>query len=98
MKEFKPTKYLLETVATGRRFADAGWTLADPQCKEPSLVRAIYEKKQIDFGPEEWGIYQFADWMPVRRMLKGSAPTVTFRSERLGAKLGLPNLYIAFSG
>jgi len=98
MKEFKPTKYVLETVATGRRFEDTGWTLADPQCKEPSLVRAIYEQKQIEFGPESWGIYQFADWMPVRRMLKGSAPTVTYHSEKLGKKLGLPNLYIAFSG
>ena len=98
MKDFTPTKYLLETVATGRRFEDSGWTLADPQCKEPSLVRAIYEKKQIEFGPESRGIYQFADWMPVRRMLKGSAPTVTYRSEKLAAKLGIPNLYVAFSG
>ena len=98
MEGFKPTKYVLETVATGRRFEDAGWSLADPQCKEPSLVRAVYEKKQIAFGPEERGIYQFADWMPIRRMLKGSAPTVTYRSERLGTKLGLPNLWIAFSG
>ena len=96
MKEFKPTKYILETVATGRRFEDGGWTLADPECKEPSLVRAIYEKKQIEFGPEERGIYKFADWMPVRRMLKGSAATVTYKSEKLGAKLGLPNLYIAY--
>ena len=98
MKEFKPTKYVLETVATGRRFEDAGWTLADPECKEPSLVRAIYEKKQIEFGPDAWGIYQFADWMPVKRMLKGSAATVTYKSGKLGAKLGLPNLYVAFSG
>ena len=98
MIEFTPTKYILETVATGRRFEDAGWTLADPQCKEPSLVRAIYEKKQIDFGPDDRGIYQFADWMPVRRMLKGSAPTVTYYSERLAAKLDIPNLYIAISG
>ena len=98
MKEFEPTKYVLETVATGRRFADGGWALGDPECKEPSLIRAIYEKKQIEFGPEEWGIYQFADWMPIRRMLKGSAATVTYKSEKLGAKLGLPNLYIAFSG
>ena len=98
MNAFKPTKYVLETVATERRFEDAGWTLADPECKEPSLVRAIYEKKQIEFGPESRGIYQFADWMPVRRMLKGSAPTVTYKSEKLGARLGLPNLYIAFSG
>ena len=98
MSDFTPTKYVLETVATGRRFEDAGWTLADPECKEPSLVRAIYEKKQIEFGPEERGIYQFADWMPVRRMLKGSAPTVTYYSEKLAAKLNIPNLYIAFSG
>ena len=98
MKEFRPTKYILETAATGRRFEDSGWTLADPQCEEPSLVRAVYDKKQIDFGPEERGIYKFADWMPVRRMLKGSAPTVTFRSEKLAGRLGLPNLYIAFSG
>ena len=98
MSDFSPTKYILETVATGRRFEDAGWTLADPACQEPSLVRAIYEKKQIEFGPEDRGIYQFADWMPVRRMLKGSAPTITYKSEKLAARLGLPNLYIAFSG
>ncbi len=98
MKTFKPTQYVLETVATGRRFEDAGWTLADPACKEPSLVRAIYEKKQIGFGPESRGLYKFADWLPVRRMLKGSAPTVTYKSGKLGARLGLPNLYIAFSG
>ena len=98
MSHFTPTRYLLETVATGRRFEDTGWMLADPQCKEPSLIRAIYEKKQITFGPEERGIYKFADWMPVKRMLKGSAPTVTYRSEKLASRLGLPNLYIAFSG
>ncbi len=98
MNGFEPTKYELETVATGRRFEDAGWSLADPQCQEPSLVRAVYEKKHIAFGPEARGIYQFADWMPVRRMLKGSAPTVTYRSEKLAARLKLPNLHIAFSG
>ena len=98
MNDFQPTKYTLETVATGRRFEDSGWMLADPQCKEPSLIRAIYEKKQITFGPEERGFYKFADWMPVRRMLKGSAPTVTYRSEKLAAKLNIPNLYVAFSG
>ena len=98
MTDFQPTRYGLETVATGRRFEDTGWMLADPQCKEPSLIRAVYEKKQITFGPASRGIYKFADWMPVKRMLKGSAPTVTYKSEKLAARLGLPNLYIAFSG
>lgn len=98
MNSFQPTQYQLETVATGRRFSDSGWMLSDPQCAEPSLIRAVYEKKRIDFGPESRGIYKFADWMPVRRMLKGSAPTVTWKSEALASRLGLPNLYIAFSG
>lgn len=98
MKSFTPTRYILGTVATGRRFEDSGWMLSDPECKEPSLIRAIYEKKQIEFGPESWGIYKFADWMPVRRMLRGSAPTVTFKSEKLASRLGLGNLWIAFSG
>ena len=32
MTDFQPTRYGLETVATGRRFEDTGWMLADPQC------------------------------------------------------------------
>ena len=95
---FTPTKYQLETLATGRRFEDSGWVLSDPQCSEASLIRAIYEKKQIEFGPEERGIYKFADWMPVKRMLSGSAAPVTYKSEKIGARLGLSHLYIAFSG
>ena len=42
MENFTPTPYTLECVATGREFEDAGWMLADPQCKEPSLVRTKY--------------------------------------------------------
>ena len=47
MENFTPTPYTLECVATGREFEDAGWMLADPQCKEPSLVRTKYARKQI---------------------------------------------------
>lgn len=86
------------TVATGRMFDDAGWTLNDAECKTPSLVRTIYSKKQIEFGPDSAGIYKFEDWLPTSRRLKGSAPTVTYKSEGLAKLLGLSNLYIAFSG
>ena len=51
MENFTPTPYTLECVATGREFEDAGWMLADPQCKEPSLVRTKYARKQIDVKP-----------------------------------------------
>ena len=50
MENFKPTKYSLTCVATGREFEDAGWTLDDMECKTPSLVRTKYEKKQIEVG------------------------------------------------
>ena len=35
MKDFTPTSYTLECVATGREFEDTGWMLSDPQCKTP---------------------------------------------------------------
>lgn len=98
MKDFTPTKYHLLNVCDGDEFTDAGWTLEKPKCATPSLVRAVYEKKQIDVKPVEWGIYRFADWLPVRRMLKGSAAPMTYRSEALAKHLGLENLYITFNG
>ena len=49
---FTPTKYQLQTVATGRVFDDQGWTLDDKQCDKPSMVRPIYEKKQLDVKKE----------------------------------------------
>lgn len=98
MKDFKPTKYQLLCVATGRKFEDEGWCLDDRECKTQSLVRAEYDAKQIDVRGDEYGIYKFSDWMPVRRMLKGSTAPVTWKSERLAARLGLQNLWITFSG
>ncbi len=98
MKEFNPTSYTLECVATGREFPDGGWTLADPQCKTPSLVRTRYARTQIEVRGDEYGLYKFCDWLPVSRMLQGSSAPVTYKSKGLAAHLGLENLYITFSG
>lgn len=98
MEEFTPTQYTLKCVATGREFDDAGWTLEDRQSKSPSLIRAVYAKKQIEVRGDEYGLYKFADWMPVRRMLAGSSAPVTYKSKGLAEALGLKNLYITFNG
>ncbi len=98
MEEFTPTQYTLKCVATGREFDDAGWTLEDRQSKSPSLIRAVYAKKQIEVRGNEYGLYKFADWMPVRRMLAGSSAPVTYKSKGLAEALGLKNLYITFNG
>ena len=95
---FKPTKYTLICCSTGHRFNDEGWSLADPQCNCPSLVRAEYEKKQYNPRTELDGFYRFADWLPIRRTLNGSCPPITYKSKALAEELGLNNLYITFSG
>jgi len=95
---FKPTSYNLLCIATGRRFEDKGWTLADSDCSCPSLIRAEYENKQYNPRTDLEGFYRYADWLPVRRTLKGSCAPVTYKSKALAEELGLENLYITFSG
>lgn len=98
MENFKPTKYTLKCVATGREFDDSGWILDDAEHKAPSLVRAQYKKKQIELKPDSYGLYKFCDWLPVKRMLKGSSAPVTYKSEALAKHLGLDNLWITLNG
>ena len=91
-------KYQLMNVADGRRFEDRGWTLDDPEGKTPSLVRAIYEQNQLCVGDDRLGLYKFADWMPIQRVLENPSCPITYKSEKLAKALGLNNLYITFSG
>lgn len=98
MENFKPTKYTLQCIATGREFDDAGWILDDPECKTPSLVRAIYANKQLNLKSDDYGFYKFCDWLPVRRILSGSSAPVTYKSEALAKHLGLSNLWITLNG
>ena len=78
--KFTPTKYSLVNYSDGRRFEDTGWLLADPDAKEPSLIRADYEN--IRFNPREDldGFYRYADWLPIKRTLEHSHRPVTYRS------------------
>ena len=97
-RRFTPTSYKLMNVSDGRIFEDEGWTLSDPQSKVPSLVRAVYDKKQITPNPKLPGLYRYADWLPIKRVLRKAGAPVTYKSEGLAAHLGLENLYITFSG
>ena len=61
MKNFAATSYTLKCVATEHEFEDAGWTLEDKECGEPSLIRAIYAKKKLELKGEEFGFYTFCN-------------------------------------
>ncbi|KGM38524.1 Threonine synthase [Olavius algarvensis spirochete endosymbiont] len=85
-------------MGSGRIGKDVGgWTL-DMSEKEPSLIRAIYERKEIRLRNELEGLYRFADWLPIRRMLKNPSVPICYRSEGLANDLGLKKLYIIFNG
>jgi cysteate synthase len=92
------TNYKLRNFLTGNTFDDTGWLLSDPQSNEPSLIRAIYDKKQLDLKDNSLGIYKFSDWLPINKYLKNSSATVTYKSKELAAALGLSNLFISFRG
>ncbi len=91
-------KYTLQSIATGNKFEDKGWTLDAPNEEQATLIRAIYDKKQIEVGDLSEGLYRFEDWLPIDRRLKGSYAPITYKSEGLAKELGLSNLYITFSG
>ena len=95
---FKPTDYSLICCANGHRFEDCGWSLADPACNCASLVRAEYENKKFTPREDLDGFYRYAEWLPIKRTLKGSCAPVTYKSTALASELGLENLYVTFSG
>lgn len=90
--------YKLQSVATGNVFEDTGWLLDPPGEAVPTLMRSVYEKKQLNAGGPEKGIYRFSNWLPVDKELSGSASPVTYKSEGLAKYLGIDNLYITFCG
>ena len=98
MENFKPTKYTLQCIATGREFDDTGWILDDHESKTPSLVRANYASKQLNLKSDDYGFYKFCDWLPIKCILKGSSAPVTYKSEALAKHLGLSNLWITLNG
>lgn len=95
---FEKTNYSLRSLVSGKSFEDSGWMLDAPDEEAPGLIRVEYEKKQLNVKNAGFGIYRFADWLPIHKMLNGSSAPVTYKSEGLADFLGLSNLYITFSG
>ncbi len=92
------TKYTLQSFQSKNIIPEDGWTLAPPESEPLSLIRAVYEQKQLELHDPETGIYQYAHWLPILNPLVGSSAPITYKSEHLANYLGLKNLYITFSG
>lgn len=92
------TNYKLMSICSGAIFDDEGWTLNAPNEATPGLVRAVYDKMQLNVKDESFGLFKFADWLPIHKMIAGSYAPLTYKSKGLSKELGLSNLYITFSG
>jgi len=64
----------------------------------PSLLRAEYDRRQLEIDSADSGLFRYRQWLPVRRRLETPVTPVAFRSESLAARLGMDNLWYVFSG
>ncbi len=92
------TEYKLLCLGSGIEIEDTDLQLESGKSEKPAFLRAVYKERQLDPGPESDGLFKFASWLPVNRLIEGSSAPVTYKSEGLADKLGLDNLYITFSG
>jgi cysteate synthase len=87
--------YTLHCVLCGEEVPEH-YTLACPT-GHASLLRAEYTEKQLVLRKIP-GIFRFGGWLPARGTLPTNAGPVCYRSEALARELGLPDLFISFSG
>jgi len=62
-----------------------------------SLLRTEYAAVEFKPGNEK-SVFKFLDWLPCSNKVETTIGPVVYKSENLGPKLGLKNLYIAFNG
>jgi cysteate synthase len=98
MHYFQKTNYHLKSLCCETEFDDGNWNLNCPKNNKPSLIRTVYAQKQLRIRNELPGLYCFADWLPINRILEGSGKPITYKSEGMAKTLGLKNLYINFNG
>lgn len=61
------------------------------------LLRAEYDAVQLT-PTNHRNVFKFHDWLPVNSVINSKAKPVAFRNEALSKKLGLDDLWIAFTG
>lgn len=92
------TDYVLQSVDSGNIYSDSGWLLDEPGANGSTLLRTIYKEKRLNLRDDAEGLFRFANWLPLKGHLYGSAAPVTYKSEGLASLLGLKNLWITFNG
>jgi len=95
---FKPTDYKLKCLACGKEFTEDNHLLSCDANHDPAFLRAEYGERQLTVKEDAPGMFRFGDWLPLRRPIANTGYPIAFKSEEFGAKIGLSNLWVTFSG
>ena len=91
--------YELRCKGCDETFEDDGFVLECPtQHEEPALLVAEYKDKRFEPDPGAEGVFRYRKWLPGTRVLSGAGSSVTYKSEKLNHIVGLPNVWVVFSG
>src|SRR5580658_3794223 len=90
--------YALVCSSCGRRETDDGLTLDCSGNHAPALIRTEYTEPGFSPKPDRDDLFRYRSWLPVVRVPENVGRPAVYRSNGLGKALGLPNLWIAFSG
>jgi cysteate synthase len=91
-------EYSLVCSLCGARQDDDGLVLGCSKPHGPALIASEYFDTEFRVDDRAEGLFRYRNWLPVIRTFPSRARTAVFRSERLGRKLGLNELWIAFNG
>ncbi len=91
-------KYILKCTACGAEYEDDKFRLRCDRDHPPALLRSIYSNKVLNPRDDEPGMFRYADFLPIERVLDVEGRPITYKSKALAGFLGLKNLYIIFNG
>jgi cysteate synthase len=78
------------------RYEDDGLLLDCPVPHAGALLKTEYPARGEAGG--RTGLFRYRDWLPVRRVVAGAAAPAVLPAGELGRRLGLADLWLAFSG
>ncbi|MGB7584703.1 MAG: cysteate synthase [Terriglobales bacterium] len=90
--------YRLTCPVCGSVFEDDGFLLSCPLPHSPALLTTCYSARTFEPDSRAPGFYRYRCWLPGTNRFPNAPVSPTYQSRELSAILGLPNLWIAFSG
>jgi cysteate synthase len=89
--------YTVVCSSCGTRYEDDGLLLDCSRPHEPAFLRTEYDRSGIPVG-DCTGLFRHAPLLPVTRTFPDVPGPVVHRAERLGRRIGLDRLWVAFNG